>query len=133
MNGKLLEITTNEKYLGITVNNKFSWSTHINTVTADANRKLGIINRVFGKCSRDIKQRLYQQLLLPKLEYCCIVWDPHLLGLQRSLEKVQKRALRVISGTWDIDYKKSLNHFSLLSLHDHRLLLKLVYCYKVPC
>ena len=131
MNGKLLEITTNEKYLGITVNNKFSWSTHINTITADANRKLGIINRVFGKCSRDIKQRLYQQLVLPKLEYCCIVWDPHLLGLQRSLEKVQKRALRVISGTWDIDYKKSLKDLSLLSLHDHRLLLKLVYCYKV--
>jgi hypothetical protein len=38
-----------------------------------------------------IKERAYQTLIRPKLEYCCTVWDPHTNENINSLEKVQRR------------------------------------------
>ena len=56
---------------------------------------------------------------------------PPFTGTTKVSRKGSEESLACFSGTWDIDYKKSLKDLSLLGLHDHRLLLKLVYCYKV--
>ena len=66
-------VTTEENYLGITVNKHLSWSSHVSNVISDANRKLGVINRVFGHCAKAVKVKLYRQIVLPKLEYCSSV------------------------------------------------------------
>jgi hypothetical protein len=44
--------------------------------------------------SQTIKERAYQTLIRPKVEYCCTVWDPHTNENINSLEKVQRRAAR---------------------------------------
>lgn len=63
MYGKLLEVIKEEKYLGVTINDSLTWSSHINVIARDANRKLGVIYRGFKNCSNNI-------------DYWCSVWDP---------------------------------------------------------
>ena len=116
----MLSETTEEKYLGVTIDCKLSFNPHVNNVIASASKRIGVIHRVFGKCSQNIKFRLYNTLVLPTLEYCCVVWDPYLLGQQRKLEKVQKRAIRMILGDFNVPYCQGLQKLSLLSLHDRR-------------
>ena len=65
--GQPLMATTEENYLGITVNKHLSWSSHVSNIIADANRKLGVINRVFGHCAKGVKVKLYRQIVLPSL------------------------------------------------------------------
>ena len=128
---KELSITKEEKYLGVIITNNLSWSSHVNSLASDASRKLGIIARVFIKCNRQVKCNLYKQIILSKLDYCSTVWDPYCVGHIKVLEKVQKRAARVVLGKWDIDYKLVLNELKWLSLHKRRTYLRNVLCYKI--
>ena len=50
----------------------------------------------------------------PYLEYACVIWDPHLLKDNRTLEKVQKFALRVCSGDWNSGYDSLLDMSTML-------------------
>ena len=45
-----------------------------------------------------MKEAAYKGLVQPVLEYESSVWDPHTLGLQEELEKVQNRASRFVTG-----------------------------------
>ena len=47
-----------------------------------------------------MKEATYKGLLRPVLEYGSSVWDPHTLGLQEELEKVQNRAARFVTGNY---------------------------------
>ena len=47
-----------------------------------------------------MKEAAYKRLVRPVLEYGSSVWDPHTHGLQEELEKVQKRAARIVTGNF---------------------------------
>ena len=47
-----------------------------------------------------MKEAAYKGLVRPVLEYGSSVWDPHTLGLQEELEKVQNRAARFVTGNY---------------------------------
>ncbi len=90
-------------YLGVTITNNLSWSTHtcINNITSNANRSLGFIRRNLYSCSKPIKQTAYTSLVRPLLEYSNSVWDPHQKELIQKLEMIQKRAARFTTNTYD--------------------------------
>ena len=53
------------------------WNTHIEQTVAKGNKKRGFLKRN-GKINiPDIKSCDYKTLVMPTLEYCCMVWDPH--------------------------------------------------------
>lgn len=131
MYDKKLEVTKEEKYLGVTINDCLTWSSHVNEIAHDANRKLGVIYRGFKNCSSNIRKLLCRQVALSKLDYCCSVWDPHNLGDIRKLEHVQKQAARTVLNEWNIDYKEVLKELSWLSLHQRRLLNRNTLCFKI--
>ena len=49
----------------------------------------------------EIKDYLYKQLLLPSIEYCSVIWDPHHSTSIYKLEMIQHRAARfVLNKPW---------------------------------
>ena len=105
-----IQPTPNAKYLGITINNKLSWNTHIDTVCQKGNNTLNFLNRNFRHTSKKIKEQLYMTYVRPILEYSSSVWDPHTLDNITKLEKVQRRAARFINNT----YSREVSVTSLL-------------------
>ena len=97
-----LEISTKQKYLGVDLSNDLDWSHHINSITTRANKTLGLLRHNLKSCSPYIKNIAYKTLLRPQLEYCRPIWDPYEKGEVLSLEKVQRRASRFVSG----DYRR---------------------------
>ena len=57
--------------------------------------------------------------------------DPHLLNDIRSLESVQKFALRVCCKQWNTGYYELLNLCNVSSLENRRLYLKLCHLFKI--
>ena len=100
LEGTVLENVESIKYLGVTITNDLKWNTHISNVCTKANRtlRLGFLRRNLYSCPPDVKEAAYKGLVRPVLEYGSSVWDPHTLGLQEELEKVQNRATRFVTG-----------------------------------
>ena len=73
-----------------------------------ANSVLGVISRSFINKGVDIILPLYKSLVHPRLEYCVQAWSQFLRKDIELLEKVQKRATRMIDGFADKDYNDRL-------------------------
>ena len=62
--------------------------------SSKANRSLLFIRRNLKINSKTVKDRAYQTLVRPKLEYCCTVWDPYTSENIYSLKKNHQQCHR---------------------------------------
>ena len=71
--GKPLEKVSLYKYLGVTITDDLSWSTHIDQISSKARRIVGLIYRQFYTWSSpSTLLQLYTSLVRPHLEYARI-------------------------------------------------------------
>ena len=69
------QVSSFEYFLGINVSNNFDWDVHIDSVTAKASQRLGMIKHVLFDAPRKVKRRVaYLTLCRPILEYASEVW-----------------------------------------------------------
>ena len=118
-------------YLGVTLNSTLTWTTHINKTCRAATRSLGMIHRKLYSAPQHVRHKIYTSVVLPKLDYCCSVWDPHLIKNKQELDKVQKFAGRVITHDWKSDLPTLQNLLKWKDLTTRRKFIKLKVCYKI--
>ena len=123
------------KYLGVCINEKLSWQTHILYTCNKANRTLGFLQRNLRTCPTYLKEQAYKQLVLPPLEYCAPIWDLHHQTDINKLESVQRRAARfVLNKPWNNNLDSvtvMLNDLKWPILQSHRKYLRLILLFKV--
>src|SRR5579872_2216926 len=95
---KQFKVVTEEKYLGVIVNQDLKVANQCAVAVKAANRTLGLIKRTFSSINKDIIVALYKSLIRPHLEYFMSVWKPHYRKDIDLLEGVQRRALKTIDG-----------------------------------
>ena len=101
-----------EKDLGIIVAQNLKSSSQCVAPAKSANQTLGMISRK----DKEVMMRLYQTLVRPKLEYCVQAWRPYLKKDIDLLEKVQKRATRLIINDRGLTYRERLKKLGLTTL-----------------
>ena len=67
----------------------------------------------------------------PILEYCSVIWNPHLLKDIEPIENVQRRFTKRLPGMQNFTYHQRLVSLSLDSLELRRIRLDLIYTYKI--
>ena len=90
LNTDPLEHVDSHQYLGVTINSKLRWNTHVSAITAKATRTLNVIRRTLHPCHPEVKKVAYMSLFRPKLEYSSAAWNPHTQNDTTQLEKVQR-------------------------------------------
>ena len=108
IHGTVLERTENAKYLGANLDSRLNWKTHINSSVKKANSALFFLKRHLYSCPKNIKEQCYFACVRSKVEYACSVWDPHSIEDINNIEKIQRRAARFVSNSYD--YKTNCNH-----------------------
>ena len=125
-----LESTLVEKDLGVYMDNELSFDHHINECVKQANKTLGLIRRTYQHLDCDTLRTLYTALVRPKLEYGNVVWSPRLQSHIDELEKVQRRATKLVSSLKDKSYEDRLIALKLPSLAYRRMRGDAIETYK---
>ena len=74
---------------------------------------------------------LYTTLIRPHLDYASVVWNPYQLGHIRAIEKVQRRATRIIPEFRGYSYFDRLKALNLPSLVYRIRRMDMIMVYKI--
>ena len=96
--GIALQEVDSFKHLGITLQNDILWDKHIDNIWNRANKKLNILFALKYKLDRKTLEIMYFSFIRPLLEYGDFVWDNCSSTLSDTIEKVQIKAARIVSG-----------------------------------
>ena len=97
LHGHRLECVSSTRYLGVTLQDDGEFDKHIREVANSGSQMLGFVRRNLKINSKNVKEQAYKMLVRPKMEYASSVWDPFKLEPKTELEKVQRRAARVVT------------------------------------
>ena len=120
MGDSLLENTTAEKDIGVTVQDTLKPSLHCAKAAAKANSVLGQISRAVLYRDSNTFVRLYLVYVRPVLEYCIQAVGPYHEADKLCLEKVQMRAVRMVSNIKKGTYEEKLKALNLTTLEERR-------------
>ena len=95
-----------ERDLGILISKDLKWHQHINHISGKANLRLATLRRAFSSDDGSTWRMLYVSLIRPLLEYGSVIWNPHLSGDIKCLEKVQERATRLVPSLSKLSYEE---------------------------
>ena len=98
LNGTQIEEVSSHKHLGVTISNNLKWNNHILDVVVKASQKVDVLSRLMYKLDRHTLNILYTTFIRPTLEYGDILLCNLTENQKYSIEIVQKRAGRIISG-----------------------------------
>jgi len=120
--GKKLEVVTETKILGLTIQSNLCWDHHVNSMISKCSRRLYMLSRLkrFGIPVKDLVS-VYVGYVRPLVEYAVPVWNGSITARQtQQLERIQKRACRIILGPTYTTYTEALATTNLQSLVDRR-------------
>ena len=126
-----LEVSTCERDLGIMISNSGKSEKQVNAAVNKANRILGMCVKTFENFDQVIGKTVYTTFVRPHLEFAAPAWSPHLVRDIQAIEKVQRRALRSISGLRHLSYKDRLQETKLSTLYERRQRGDLIQLFKI--
>jgi hypothetical protein len=108
MNSEYLQEVTYTKFLGIIIDNELSWSQHINYIKGKIAKGIGIIGKAKHLLNQETLKTLYYSFVYPYLNYCIIVWGNTYNKYVDELFKLQKKVVRIITGSHYLEHTKEL-------------------------
>jgi hypothetical protein len=127
----ILEHVDKIKDLGVTIDSDLSFSDHIYEKINKAYQMLGIVGRNFRFLDKLSFLLIYKSLVRSHLEYAHAVWNPFRKLLITDIEKVQKRATKMITGCKHLSYEGRLRYLGLPTLKFRRFRGDMIEAYKI--
>ena len=128
---KKITVCKTEKDIGVTFDENLNFDSHIHNIVNKANQMLGIVKRTFCNLDAKIFNSLYKSMVRPHLEYANSIWHPYLIKHSILIEKVQRRATKLVRECKGMSYKERLVYLNLHSLKGRRLRGDLIITYKI--
>jgi ribonucleases P/MRP protein subunit RPP40 len=131
INGVVLQFVDLATDLGVLIDDRLSYKSHINSIVSKALKRIGILFR--GFLCRDVLflRKAFVTYIRPVVEYCSVVWSPCFKKYIDLIEKVQKRFSKRIPCLRDLPYKERLSHLNLQSLELRRLHFDLIFYFNI--
>jgi hypothetical protein len=131
MNGEQLGVTEEERDIGVMISRNLKPSSQCSKAARTAQTVLSQISRAFHYRDRHIFVKLYVQYVRPHLEFASPAWSPWLECDKEALEKIQRRAIGMVSGLNATSYEERLREIGLTTLEERRHQADMLQTFKI--
>ena len=121
MRDTVLGTTVKEKDLGVTISADMKVSEQCGIAASKGNQIVGLIRRNITYKGKKLIIPLYKAIVRPHLEYCIQAWRPYRKKDIDTLERIQRRATKMIPELRDLSYEERLKECGLTTLETRRL------------
>ena len=129
MGSTILGASVKEKDLGFTISADMTISEQCGLASAKGNQILGLIRRTITYMDTTLIIPLYKAIVRPHLEYCIQAWRPYHKKDIDKLERVQRRATKLIPEL--LCYERRLLECRLTTIETRRLRGDLIEVLKI--
>ena len=96
LNNDELNMITNDKVLGIIIDNNLTWSQHVDKVCKKITTNLWLLSRIKEYLTIPQRVQFYKTYIQPHIDYCNTVWGGTSQVNLNRIFRLQKRACKII-------------------------------------
>ena len=131
MNEVDLKLSSNEKILGINIDENLVWNGHYQYISKKIASSLWLLSQIKSFLKVDDKLLFYNAYIRPHLEYCSVIWGNSTNINIQKMTKLQRRACKLILGDEYTHLDEARDKLKILSFDEIVFLNKAKIMYKV--
>ena len=126
-----LQMTPEEKDIGVLIDSDLAFDKHISEKVNKANSMFALLRRTFQYMDTKTFVSLFKTLVRTHLEFASSVWHPYKMKHIDMIENVQRRATKQLPGMKNLTYAERLKKLKLPSLNYRRTRGDMIELYKI--
>ena len=113
------------------ITDDFKWKTQVRSSVIKANKMIGILKSTFKLIDKKSFLTLYKTFVRPQLEFGIQAWRPYQKNDIKQLEKIQRKATKLLPYLKNRNYEDRLKELGLTTLETRRERGDLLQMFKV--
>ena len=137
LNNVNLSYVSTVRDLGVTLDAKLLFETHIELIVQRALRSLGFVLRVTSGFKNSASLiNLYNSVVRPILEFSTVVWSPMYKKYLDRIESVQRKFVNMLDFRFNrrrhyMPYNENVSFYNLQTLESRRKCFDIIFIYKI--
>ena len=126
-----LQLSNNEKVLGVCIDVNFIWNTHFTYVSKKVSSNLWLLSQIKNYLSLEHRLLFYNAYIKTHFDYCSTVWGNSSNNNINKINKLQRRACKLILDKECTSLEEARNRLKILSFDESVFLQKAKTMYKI--
>ena len=118
------------KLLGVQIGNKLSFDNHVSKLCQKTSNKLYALARISAYMDHSKLRTLMRAFIISQFQYCPLIWMFHSKQVNKKINKIQERALRITYKDAQSSYSELLENDCAVTIHTKNLQLLMTEMYK---
>ena len=119
--GNVIKMCETVKLLGVTSDSKLNFNGHIKTICRKTKNKFKAFSRIARNLDNQKASLLYNSIILTNFNYCPLIWMFCGKTANEEVNRVHKRALRVLLNDFDSTFEEFLHRNEEVTIHAKNL------------
>ena len=120
-----------ELILGITIDNKLNFDSHIGKICKISGKKLNALSRISTFLNKDQKRIIFNAMIRHQFRYCPLIWMLSSRQSSNLTNKVHGRSLRFITNDKYSNFETLLQNDKDITVHQRNLKILMSEVYKI--
>lgn len=126
-----LSLVSNEKVLGVQIDDNLSWTQHVSKISKKISTNVWLLSKIKNYLSVEHRILFYKSYIQPHIDYANVIWGNAAKTSLMRIERLQRRACRVILNYNVENIHQSMNDLKIMTLSERIFIRKAKFMFKV--